>query len=92
VLPTSKHDEVVWVFFQVARIEVLGMHCSACSTAVETALCARDGVKSASVSLSLEMAEVTYDAAVVTEVSIAYIGSYVIPVTPIACNTLAFTP
>ena len=56
---------------QVGRIEILGMHCSACSTAVERALSAMDGVQSASVSLSLQMAEVTYDSAAVTEVSIA---------------------
>lgn len=46
---------------QVARIEVLGMHCSACSTAVETALGAKKGVQEAKVSLTLKMAEVTYD-------------------------------
>ncbi len=37
------------------------MHCSSCSTAVEKALNGTDGVKEATVSLSLNMAEVTYD-------------------------------
>ncbi len=53
---------------QVARIEVLGMHCSACSTAVETALGAKKGVQEAKVSLTLKMAEVTYDPQLVDEV------------------------
>jgi len=53
---------------QVARLEVIGMHCSSCSTAVEKALNGRDGVKEATVSLSLNMAEVTYDPTHVTEV------------------------
>ncbi len=47
---------------------MLGMHCSACSTAVETALGARKGVQKVSVSLTLKMAEVTYDPQVVDEV------------------------
>ena len=54
---------------QVARLEVIGMHCSSCSTAVEKALNGTDGVKEATVSLSLNMAEVTYDPTRVTEVS-----------------------
>ena len=53
---------------QVARLEVIGMHCSSCSTAVERALNATDGVKEATVSLSLNMAEVTYDPSLATEV------------------------
>ena len=53
---------------QVARLEVIGMHCSSCSTAVEKALNSTDGVKEATVSLSLNMAEVTYDPTHVTEV------------------------
>ncbi len=47
---------------------MLGMHCSACSTAVETALGARKGVQKATVSLTLKMAEVTHDPQVVDEV------------------------
>lgn len=53
---------------QVARLEVIGMHCSSCSTAVEKALNGTGGVTEATVSLSLNMAEVTYDPALVTEV------------------------
>ena len=53
---------------QVARLEVTGMHCSSCSTAVERALNATEGVKEAAVSLSLNMAEVTYDPSLATEV------------------------
>ena len=53
---------------QVARLEVIGMHCSSCSTAVERALNATEGVKEAAVSLSLNMAEVTYDPSLATEV------------------------
>ena len=37
------------------------MHCSACSGAVERALEATPGVQKAAVSLTLKMAEVTYD-------------------------------
>ncbi|BDA40669.1 probable copper-transporting ATPase HMA5 [Coccomyxa sp. Obi] len=61
----EKHD--VRLQQEVTRIEVLGMHCSACSTAVETALGARKGVQKATVSLTLKMAEVTYDPQVVDE-------------------------
>jgi copper chaperone CopZ len=53
---------------QVTRIEVLGMHCSACSTAVETAMGAKKGVQKALVSLTLKMAEVTHDPQLVEEV------------------------
>ena len=51
---------------------MLGMHCSACSTAVETALGARKGVQKVSVSSTLKMAEVTYDPQVVDEVGSGY--------------------
>lgn len=37
------------------------MHCSACSTAVEAALEGTPGVSKASVSLTLSMAEATYN-------------------------------
>ncbi len=53
---------------QVARLEVIGMHCSSCSTAVEKALNSTDGVKEATVALSLNMAEVTYDPTRLSEV------------------------
>ena len=42
----------------VVRLEVLGMHCSACSSAVEAALQALPGVHTASVSLAVHQAEV----------------------------------
>lgn len=51
---------------------MLGMHCSACSTAVETALGAGKGVQKASVSLTLKMAEVMYDPQLVDEVGSDY--------------------
>ena len=53
---------------QVARLEVIGMHCSSCSIAVEKALNGTAGITEATVSLSLNMAEVTYDPVLVTEV------------------------
>jgi len=44
------------------------MHCSSCSSAVEMGLSNAKGVEKAAVSLSLKMAEVTYDPNLVTEV------------------------
>ncbi|KAK9916964.1 hypothetical protein WJX75_009286 [Coccomyxa subellipsoidea] len=61
----QKHDE--GIRHEVTRIEVLGMHCSACSTAVETAMGAKKGVQKALVSLTLKMAEVTHDPQLVEE-------------------------
>lgn len=46
--------------FQTAKLAVQGMHCSACSSAVEAALAAVPGVKSAAVSLATQQAEVRY--------------------------------
>ena len=43
---------------ELLKLEVSGMHCSACSTAVEKALLAVPGVERASVSLALHQAEV----------------------------------
>ena len=45
------------------------MHCSSCSTAVQKALSVTPGVDKASVSLTLEQAEVVYDPSIVKEVS-----------------------
>lgn len=42
----------------MVTLQVTGMHCSACSTAVERALAALSGVRSAAVSLTLQLAEV----------------------------------
>lgn len=53
---------------QSARFQVLGMHCSACSSAVERALLGIRGVASATVSLSLEQAEVEFDASLTSTV------------------------
>lgn len=52
---------------QLFKLEVLGMHCSACSTAVETALNKLPGVQRASVSLSLHQAEVVVGPGEATE-------------------------
>ena len=53
---------------QIARITVMGMHCSSCSNAVETALRNIPGVSSAIVSLTMEQAEVEYDSALTSQV------------------------
>lgn len=45
------------------------MHCSSCSTAVQKALSVTTGVEKASVSLTLEQAEVVYDPSIVQEVT-----------------------
>ena len=55
---------------QVVRMEVDGMHCSACSGAVERALEATPGVQKAAVSLTLKLAEVTYDPKLTDEVRV----------------------
>lgn len=46
------------------KLSVQGMHCSACSSAVEAALAAVPGVQAAAVSLTVQQAEVRYRAAV----------------------------
>lgn len=53
---------------QVIKLQVSGMTCSACSGAVEKSLAALDGVESASVSLSLQQAEVHVSSKAVAEV------------------------
>ena len=53
---------------QVSKFRVTGMHCSSCSTAVQRALAAIHGVEKATVSLTLEQAEVVYDPSLVQEV------------------------
>ncbi len=53
---------------QVARIEVGGLHCTSCSSATEKALSVLTGVRRASVSLSLQQAEVEFDPELVSEV------------------------
>jgi len=55
---------------KVVRIEVQGMTCSACTSAVERALQSLDGVMRASVSLALCEAEVEFDRAQIREDSI----------------------
>ena len=57
-----------WAMLQVARITVLGMHCSSCSNAVEKALSNLPGVSSAVVSLTMEQAEVEYNSALISQV------------------------
>ena len=54
---------------QVTKFKVTGMHCSSCSTAVQKALSVITGVEKASVSLTLEQAEVVYDPSIVQEVT-----------------------
>eukprot|EP00271_Cylindrocystis_brebissonii_P007903 TRINITY_DN21809_c0_g1_i1.p1 TRINITY_DN21809_c0_g1~~TRINITY_DN21809_c0_g1_i1.p1 ORF type:complete len:1089 (-),score=224.28 TRINITY_DN21809_c0_g1_i1:538-3804(-) len=53
-----------------AVIQVLGMTCSSCSSAVEGALKRLQGVQSASVALLQNKAEISYDASVVNEAAI----------------------
>ena len=53
---------------QTIELEVGGMHCSACSSAVEKALTAVPGVQSASVSLVMRRATVVADTAVISPV------------------------
>ncbi len=43
---------------QAVKLQVTGMHCSACSSAVERALGALPGVRSAAVSLTMQQADV----------------------------------
>ena len=57
------------VTVQVTKFRVSGMHCSSCSTAVQKALSVTSGVEKASVSLTLEQAEVVYDPSIVQEVT-----------------------
>lgn len=54
---------------QISKFKVTGMHCSSCSTAVQKALSVTPGVERASVSLTLEQAEVVYDPGLAKEVS-----------------------
>ena len=49
-------------------MRITGMTCASCSNALEKALKALGGVQSASVALTLEQAEVTFDPSLVTEV------------------------
>ena len=51
-------------------MRITGMTCASCSNALEKALGAVGGVQSASVSLSLEQAEVTFDPGLATEVCV----------------------
>ena len=51
------------------QLEVTGMHCSACSNAVEAALLAVPGVAAASVSLVMRQATVQIDSSRVQPVS-----------------------
>lgn len=55
---------------QVVQLEVLGMHCSACSTAVEASLGELPGVLHSSISLILRKANVRIDPSLVTHVSV----------------------
>ena len=52
----------------LASLSVAGMSCTACSSAVEAALLALPGVRSAAVSVVLQEARVEYDPALATEV------------------------
>lgn len=73
---------------QVTKFKVTGMHCSSCSTAVQKGLSVTSGVEKASVSLTLEQAEVVYDPSIVQEVntqSLAHLTAMTIPL----CATAA---
>ncbi|KAL3154215.1 hypothetical protein ABBQ32_013720 [Trebouxia sp. C0010 RCD-2024] len=52
---------------KVTKFRVTGMHCSSCSTAVQKALSVMTGVEKASVSLTLEQAEVVFDPTIIKE-------------------------
>ena len=54
---------------QVVQLEVLGMHCSACSSAVEASLNELPGVLHSSISLILRKANIRIDPSLVTHVS-----------------------
>lgn len=58
---SSKHHQSRQDGKLVFKVDIQGMHCSACSTAVESSLKSIPGVTGASVSLSLHQAEVTAD-------------------------------
>ena len=72
---------------QAASLRVRGMHCASCSTAVEKALRATQGVQQATVSLSMSQADVQYDPLILQEVisSTGLLWSRV-PVLPAATN------
>ena len=53
---------------QAVQVQVLGMHCSACSTAVETSLRELVGVQNCSISLLLRKAMVHINPKLVTKV------------------------
>eukprot|EP00891_Asterochloris_glomerata_P002470 jgi/Astpho2/2470/e_gw1.00048.183.1_t len=55
---------------KVASLRVRGMHCASCSTAVEKALKATQGVQQATVSLSMSQADVQYDPLMVQEAAL----------------------
>ena len=56
---------------QEVKLRVSGMHCSACSTAVEAALGALPGVRSAAVSLTMQQADVVRAPGGASEVGLA---------------------
>lgn len=55
----------------LAKFEIKGMHCASCSAIVEKTMKELEGVKSASVSLLLNSAEVEYDEALISPKQIA---------------------
>ena len=76
---------------QVASLRVRGMHCASCSTAVEKALKATQGVQQATVSLSMSQADVQYDPLMVQEViSSTGLQWSTIPVPPAATNNAQY--
>lgn len=57
---------------QTVQLEVLGMHCSACSTAIERSLTALPGVLSCSISLILRKAIVRIDPLLVSQAGFSH--------------------
>ena len=55
----------------IAKFEIKGMHCASCSAIVEKTMLELEGVKSASVSLLLNTAEVEYDEEAISPKQIA---------------------
>ncbi|MBQ3194866.1 MAG: heavy-metal-associated domain-containing protein [Clostridia bacterium] len=54
-----------------AKFEIKGMHCASCSAIVEKTMSELEGVKTASVSLLLNTAEVEYDENIISPKQIA---------------------
>lgn len=66
----TKAGEVSACVMKTVKLSIDGMHCPNCREAVQAALTGLDGVSAAKVSYTRKKAEVTYNAAAVSEESI----------------------